>query len=114
MAMRARASFKHSLSWRLALLPVVALLAVAALELSLGLGPASRPAARLFPTILPPAAGVVAPEESTPAAPVSAAPKQKRPPPPARFRAPAGVAVSGSILYVSDVPTNALWSQDLR
>jgi sugar lactone lactonase YvrE len=34
-------------------------------------------------------------------------------PPPPRFRAPAGVAVRGATLFISDVATNAVWARDL-
>jgi sugar lactone lactonase YvrE len=88
----------RDLTWRIALLPLLAIAATVALELALGgshlaSGPATVAAA-------PPAPGVAAP-------PSAAKPSTA-------FSAPAGVAVRGTIIYISDVATNTIWARDLE
>src|SRR5438128_11973309 len=90
----------HNLTWKTALLPLLAIVATAALELALSGG-------RVAPeppvvAAAPPAPGAVA--GTPPSAATTRAP----------FSAPAGVAVRGTTVYISDVATNTIWSRDLE
>jgi sugar lactone lactonase YvrE len=90
----------RKLSWKIALLPLLAIVAAAALELAVGGGHVVPGAATL--AAAPPAPGDVA------AAPPSGAKAH------APFSAPAGVAVHGNTIYISDVATSTIWSRDLE
>lgn len=88
----------RNLTWKIALLPLLAIVTAVALELALGGGHVAQ-----GPTTVaaaPPAQGtLIAP----PAVREAGAP----------FSAPAGVAVRGTTVYISDVATNTIWSRDL-
>src|SRR5882762_4220799 len=88
----------RKLTWKVALLPLLAIIATAALELALG-------GSNIGPSI-----GAV-----TAAQPPSGA--QAMPPPASKasapFSAPAGVAVAGATIYISDVATSTIWSRNL-
>jgi sugar lactone lactonase YvrE len=90
----------RSLTWKLALLPLLAIAATAALELALS-------GSHVVPGIGILAAAVPAPDV-VPAVPPPG-PKARAP-----FSAPAGVAVRGTTAYISDVATNTIWSRDLE
>lgn len=91
---------ERSLTWRIGLLPLLAMAATAALELALG-GSHVVPSAGTLP------AAAAAPDGVSAVPPPGA--KTKAP-----FRAPAGVAVRGTTVYISDVATNTIWSRDLE
>ena len=90
----------RNLTWRIALLPLLAIAATAAMELALGASHVAPSAGTLAAAV--PAPGAVS------AAPPSGA-KTSAP-----FSAPAGVAVRGTTIYISDVATNTIWSRDLK
>ena len=90
----------RNLTWRIALLPLLAIAATAAMELALGASHVAPGAGTLAAAV--PAPGAVS------AAPPSGA-KTSAP-----FSAPAGVAVLGTTIYISDVATNTIWSRDLK
>jgi sugar lactone lactonase YvrE len=102
MAAKAPARIHRGLTWRIALLPVAAILATVVVQLVLGPGHNSAVGSVRPATAAAQAAGAVSPGESV------------APAPGARFRAPAGVAVRGTRLFVSDVPTNGIWILDTR
>jgi trimeric autotransporter adhesin len=88
----------RNLTWKIALLPLLAIVTAAALELALGGGHVAQ-----GPTTVaaaPPAQGILI-------APPSVG-KARAP-----FSAPAGVAVRGTTVYISDVATSTIWSRDL-
>lgn len=91
----------HTFTWRIALLPLVAIAATAAFELSLGASHLTPSAGTLAVAAPPPGAG-------------STLPVPPAKPPAAPFSAPAGVAVLGTTVYISDVANNTIWSRDLE
>src|SRR5258706_2832928 len=90
----------RNLTWKIALLPLLAVVTTAALELALGGGRIATEPSAVAAAPLAPDAGAGTPP---PAA------KTRAP-----FSAPAGVAVRGSTVYISDVATNTIWSRDLE
>jgi trimeric autotransporter adhesin len=95
-----RRHFGRNLSWRFTLLPLLAVVAITAMELALG-GKQMATSNLINPP------SVIAPGASS-AAPATGATLSVT-----AFRAPAGVAVRGITVYMSDVPTNAIWAHDL-
>jgi sugar lactone lactonase YvrE len=93
-------NFGRNLTLRIACLPLLAVIGVAIFEVAIA-GQA-LPEAGTLPIGLPAPVAISA----APAAPTTA--------PLAVFRAPAAVAVRGSRLFISDVPTNAIWARDLE
>jgi sugar lactone lactonase YvrE len=89
----------RNLTWKIAIFPLVAIAATALLELVLG------------GTHVTPGVGAISAEATAPAG--SALPPPEATAPTAQFRAPAGLAVRGNTIYISDVATNTIWSRDL-
>src|SRR6266853_1800145 len=89
----------RNITWRIALLPLLAIVATVAVELALGGGHVSPGPAAV--AAAPPAPGAVA---VPPLGTKGAVP----------FSAPAGVAVHGTNIYISDVATNTICSRDLQ
>jgi trimeric autotransporter adhesin len=89
----------HNLTWRIALLPLVAIMGTVAVELTLG-------ADRVMPKVATQPINLPGPK-ATSTTPAAAA---LRPVP--QFLAPAGVAVRGTTVYMSDVPTSGIWARD--
>ena len=98
IALRRRGSGRN-LTWRIALLPLLAIVATVAMELAVGGSHVSPGGAALAGA--PPAPGAAT-------APPSGAIAGTL------FSAPAGVAVRGTTIYISDVATNTIWSRDLE
>jgi sugar lactone lactonase YvrE len=92
-------NFGRNLTLRIACLPVLAAVGVAIFEMAIG--------GQGLPAAGPIAIGLAAPI-AIPAAPAAATST-----PLALFRAPAAVAVRGTTLFISDVPTNGIWARDL-
>src|ERR1700681_3408488 len=95
------APFRRYATWKMGWLPLVAIVAVTVLRLGFGTGhllasDASGPAPVPAPAVVQ--AGAPVPAAVVPAH---------------GFRAPTAVAVRGTRLYFSDVPTNAIWARDL-
>lgn len=89
----------RNVTWRIALLPLLAIIATVALELALG-------GSHVFPG--PATVGAAPPVPGAVAAPPSGGEASTA------FSAPAGVAVHGTTIYISDVATNTIWSRDLE
>ena len=87
-----------NLTWKIALLPLLTIVTAAALELALGGGHVAQ-----GPTTV----AAASPAQGTLIAPPSVG-KARAP-----FSAPAGVAVRGTTVYISDVATSTIWSRDL-
>jgi sugar lactone lactonase YvrE len=94
-----RRQLGNNLTLRVALLPVLAVMATIAMELTLGAG-------HVVPTIPSGPVSLTAPAAAStdPAASEAVA----------QFLAPAGVAVRGTSVYVSDVPTSSIWVRDSK
>jgi len=89
----------RNLTWKIAILPLMAIAATAVLELVLGGAHVAPGVGPLSAEATAPAGSALLPSEATA--------------PNAPFRAPAGVAVRGNTIYISDVATNTIWSRDL-
>src|SRR2546428_9110194 len=98
MVAQPRRFLGRAVDWRIAFLPIAAIVVTAAFELTVGEDPLVPPAAQI--AVRPPAGAS------------AAAPKAAATASTARFLAPAGVAVRGNIVYVSDVATNSIWAYD--
>jgi sugar lactone lactonase YvrE len=96
--MQPRRSGLGNLTWKIALLPLVAIAVTAAVELA-------THEDQVLPNVPVQAATLPSPVAPQPA-PAAAAKA------PMLFLAPAGVAVRGDTVYTSDVPTNAIWAFD--
>lgn len=98
MAAQPRRIVLPAITWKIALLPLMAIVAAAAAELT-AYEPHSVPGVAVHAATFP-----------TPV-PVQGATATTQAPAP-HFLAPAGVAVRGTEVYMSDVPTNAIWAYD--
>jgi sugar lactone lactonase YvrE len=99
MAAQVRRGAARHVGWRLAVLPLAAIVATVVIELGGHAAPALSGVA------------VQAAEVPSPLA-VSAAPPTAVHSSMPGFLAPAGVAVRGTTIFISDVPTNAIWAFD--
>lgn len=99
MVVQPRRFLGRAIDWRIAFLPIAAIVVTAAFELTVGEDPLVPMHAAQTAVIPPAGASAAAPKAAATAST-------------ARFLAPAGVAVRGNIVYVSDVATNAIWAYD--
>jgi sugar lactone lactonase YvrE len=89
-----------NITWRTGLLPALVIAAAVVFQISLATSQdASNDAAHSAGVAVPVPRSVAVPDPA-PRGPI--------------FRAPAGLAVQESWLYISDVPTDAIWAHDLR
>jgi hypothetical protein len=88
----------RKVTWKIALMPLLAIVATAGLELALGGGHVAQG---------PTPVAAAPPGQGTLIAPPSVG-KARAP-----FSAPAGAAVRGTTVYISDVATSTIWSRDL-
>src|SRR2546428_12936474 len=98
MVAQPRRFLGRAVDWRIAFLPIAAIVVTAAFEMTVGEDPLVPPAAQI--AVIPPAGAS------------AAAPKAAATASTARFLAPAGVAVRGNNVYGSDWAPNSIWANE--